>query len=68
MDVANAISIGKNIFELVKHVADLARQGLSDDEIEARLSDPGSVGADLIKGVEKRESDGAGYLGRKRGP
>ncbi len=57
------------IYDLVKLVVRWAREGLSDSEIEARLRDPSSVGADLIARVVERRERGEELLGRdpKRG-
>lgn len=54
------MSVLEAVAALVKLVADLIRQGVSDEDILARLSDPTGVGQHLIdaaRGRRKRLDD-----------
>ena len=53
---------------LAKIVAQLVRQGLSRDEVLARLADPAGVGAKLIEQAIERRASGKAYLGREPAP
>ena len=57
------MSIVSDVIELARLIAKWAREGLSDEEIEARLRDPFSVGADIIQRIEERKFIGEELLG-----
>lgn len=54
----------KLAFSVITEIVELARQGISKEEIFERMKQPGSVASDLIDAVKKREEDGSEYLGR----
>lgn len=60
------MGVASEIIDLVKLVAQWAREGLNDEEIEKRLADPTGVGAAMLKRADERQKIGEDLLGRKR--
>lgn len=60
------MGIASEVVELVQLIIKLAKEGLSEEEIAKRLSDPNGVGADLLQKAAERRKLGEDYLGRKR--
>lgn len=60
------MGIASEILDLIRLIAKWAREGLSDEEIEKRLADPNSVGADILKRAQERKDLGEDLLGRSR--
>jgi len=59
-----ALEIVELVAGLIKRIAELAKQGVSDEEIKERLFAPGEVGSKLLSAVKRREQDGRDFLGR----
>lgn len=72
MSSAAAVTAGLAALEaagpLIKKIIEWAEDGLSDEEIQARLGDPNGVGKDLIERVTKRAKRGRDLLGRDPNP
>jgi orotate phosphoribosyltransferase-like protein len=59
-----ALEIVELVANLIKRIAELAKQGVSDEEIKERLFAPGEVGSELLAAVKRREEAGREFLGR----
>lgn len=53
---------------LINQIIEWASNGLSDEEIQQRLSEPDGVGKDLISRITQRRKRGRDLLGRDPDP
>lgn len=60
-----ALEIVELVANLIKRIAELASQNVSDEEIKERLFAPGEVGSKLLEAVKRREDAGSAFLGRE---
>ncbi len=58
------VAVITKAMKMLLEIIELAQRGVSKEEIFERMKQPGSVGADLIESVQKREDAGEEFLGR----
>ena len=58
------VTVITKAMKMLVEIIELARSGVSNEDIFERMKSPGSTGADLIESVRKRQDDGSDFLGR----
>lgn len=72
MSTATALTTGLAIAQaaapLIEKILEWAKNGMSTEEIQARLADPDDVGKELIERITTRRERGRDLLGRDPKP
>lgn len=66
--LATAISLFKLFIPLMTKVIEWIQNGVSNDEIRKRMSDPSHVGDDMLDRIKQRLDRGRDLLGRDPKP
>lgn len=63
----SAAAIVGSVLEIATLIAKWVDEGVSNEEIRKRLSDPSNVGDDILDGIRERREIGERLLGRRPG-